>query len=1182
MSTGASKSSEERKFLPPRGGLLTKICIGGVLRVSAAYPTIRIRPNTSLLGTDNDAIKSVAPDRTATIDIDGGDSAPPNIELFCQDLFLVGGDKIDWQGKNVKIHCRKIIFLRPEGHPDDDHANHVEFNLAGKAGTDAGPAKAVSDPGKELDARAPGIKMNNQYDSQGHFQFEGRGSPSMVWPHGYTLVGYEETKGFPQAAQAGRDAPQAKPDQNSRGGNAGSFSLWCDMIESQSLQSSKAIIYVDASGGNGGNGQAGVDGTKGGNGLDRDGFLDDVRFDNEPRLSYFADSFRGAPGGHGSLGTPGGRGGHGGNLTVTYGGKEDVAGKLVAGAVDAGREGTAGSNGKAGGHGNHSTSMLYKASDLWARVMRQVPGGDHQIDRGRVCEEIFKFAESGKGPESINTVNPDSLTGDLLWASFTDSAQEKGVDGKVTPSSDALATVRSQAALDPVFLRHMLDRLRFEHFINFTSQAFAELVDEDGIPGLSNAKQIKQNQFKEIFDWMTALMDAGSSQKNLRELASWELVYEDFRVFVSQVIATPAADIFQHSSRFVPQAPSADAVKDIIESLKNIQGYNDDVQSNLSSNQAGRDTLKAKIDNAKTALEKAAKSISDANTDIDTLNKRYDSASNALGDQLDNLREDLKGLETAIKIKVDCEVTDIVEALGNALMFTDGSKKAAIGGAALSVGTSAIKAYQKSTEQINGVDKKLLYSRLHYMTKTFGDLKQEIGDTQKDIKKDNDQDVDKELYQAIIADKEDFEAMYRQYLDDIGAAEPVRLRFKQVIKAMDAKSRIIEAYNVAVAQIAQAKVETGTQARNIEQFKTSTAGLSDDDLQVVSTFTSRAYENISKFAFWTIYSRARAFNCGALAYTPMFSYLDDLYTFNNIRAEDVQTLSSYLDLDCSTLTKNFQSATREQLTSFVVWNAKSHSQIFERLKSRGSFTIDADAEVFSEWLSDANAYDVRLYDIKVFFDKAKRKAKDQPKSNQPSSHNEARENWLGEDDLLTKDKPTSKSTEGGWKPNILDGTSRVPDADELIFIQIQSNGSALYRDQDLVEYRFDFPPLTTGSAYTTDPNNNNNNNYYFHPHPMSNDDIMFDFATGSQSSTPLPMPLRSPMSVWKIIPDVSVDLQDVTAVAIQFSFSYRESDASAREARLRKKEAAKKERQEKKKGGGGGGGGGGESGIVGM
>ena len=144
-------------------------------------------------------------------------------------------------------------------------------------------------------------------------------------------------------------------------------------------------------------------------------------------------------------------------------------------------------------------------------------------------------------------------------------------------------------------------------------------------------------------------------------------------------------------------------------------------------------------------------------------------------------------------------------------MFTDGSKNAAMGGAALLVGTSIIKAYRKLTEQINGVDKKLLYSRLHYSTKTSRELKQEIGDTQKSIKHDNDPNVDKEFYQAIIADKQDFEAMYKEYMDDISAADDVRLRFRQVIKAMDAKDRIIEAYNVAVAQIAQAKVENGTQ-----------------------------------------------------------------------------------------------------------------------------------------------------------------------------------------------------------------------------------------------------------------------------------------------------------------------------------------------------------------------------------
>ena len=310
----------------------------------------------------------------------------------------------------------------------------------------------------------------------------------------------------------------------------------------------------------------------------------------------------------------------------------------------------------------------------------------------------------------------------------------------------------------------------------------------------------------------------------------------------------------------------------------------------------------------------------------------------------------------------------------------------------------------------------------------------------------------------------------------------------------------------------------------------------------MSIFTSHAYEDISKFAFWTIYSRARAYNCGALAHTPVFSYLEDLYTFNNIRAGDVQTLSSYLDMDCKKLRTNFQNAKRQKLTSVVTWNTKSHGHILERLKSRGSFTIDLDAEAFSEWLNDENAYDVRFYDIKVFFDKAKVKVKGQPKSNSPSSGSEAQAKWLGEDDMLTKDKPAPMSTERGWKPNIHDGTSLAPAADELIFMQIQSNGSALYRDQDLVEYCFEFAPVTTSFAYTNDTTDN----YFYCTDPMSNDDIMFDFAAGGESSDPLPMPLRSPMSMWTIMPGDSVDLQDVTAVAIEFTYSYGECDASMR------------------------------------
>ncbi|KAL5351094.1 hypothetical protein ACLOAV_002945 [Pseudogymnoascus australis] len=1118
-----------------RSGLSSKLAIHGALRYSVAYPTIHIRPTSPDV---SEVVKSLAPSGTITIDVDGSASAPGRIELFCQHLVVFGGTTYHWPGKSVDITCRRLTFITgpevkpgPEGKPVEGtpDPNIVIFHLSGKPGDDAPKTEEVKLKFEhELNAEAPGIFIKDQ---EGFFFV--MGPPELL---------YDETKGPVRAAKAGLDAKRTEP--GTRGQDAGSFNLWVDELDSPILKDPKPFLRIEAEGGNGGNGQAGGDGTKGGDGLDWSTPDDGYEFDGDS-LNFLVDAFLGNKGGAGALGSPGGRGGSGGNVNIKLG-KSSNAGldKLVTSLLTAGVEGTVGKNGKTGSHGQYSHSKLYSDAKYWQYAVKNIPDAD---PRKIICQAIVKYwLDNNAGPEQINTPEPENLTGEALWAKFPESGQKAAQRGEQKIAVVNPSEIHSNMATDAMSLRIFLERLRFEHFLHFTSQGFLQEspADDGGFPQVPPWAKEKQELFKIDFAWMCEVVEAGN-MNNMAASASFKLLRDDFLIFSLKVGASPAVDHFDNSTHFVPWTPSKTKFEQILGNLRDMQNYYDAIKADLQNNQVQRSALKDKINGANTALANSKATVTTVKKDIAEIEVSYNDVQRNLDSQVELLRSEMMKLEQEISSHVQCGVAEICETLASALMFTDAKNDVAVGGAALSVGTATVKAVYQGMTEVNGVKKDLLYSRLHYMTKTSKELKDEIGRKRTTINAD--QDLGKEFRQCIVANRESFEAMYKEYFEELGAPlQVVHDRFRQVLKVIDEKDKVLDEYNRNVARIAKQNLDAQVLKSAVEVYEATTGNLTDDEMQMVDIFASRGYDEIGKSAFAAIYARARAYTCAALEYTSIFNYLADLYTFNNIRFEDLQTLKMYLDTDCNSLADKWNNNRSVKIWHTMKWNEGNHKSKIKDLNEHGKVSLNIDAEAFSKGFHDRDAYDMRLYDMQVFLHGA--------------SINEAVDKEGG--------KESGKiSSDGGGKVTAvpitqpLDNTKtpilKTGENNEIIILHVSNNGLFRYLDRDLNVISFDFSPTMSPFHYSYDQKTEE---FRVESERIVGEEQYLDLGGDGKTATEHePIPLHSPLSVWTLEGgDDAVDLSKVTEIIIKFQVSYRYSDKKEREARFEKRLAAQK------------------------
>ncbi|KAF8953079.1 hypothetical protein BGZ46_003284 [Entomortierella lignicola] len=182
-----------------------------------------------------------------------------------------------------------------------------------------------------------------------------------------------------------------------------------------------------------------------------------------------------------------------------------------------------------------------------------------------------------------------------------------------------------------------------------------------------------------------------------------------------------------------------------------------------------------------------------------------------------------------------------------------------------------MKAFDEATNSIGGggVKKKLLYGRMNYIKETQDKLKPgNIGRSIADMKED--QEVLGEFRQQVIDNKEVFEEIEQQL----------------VIIGQDF----------------------------IESMKHGAMNqLHDDETQVLDQFSTRIYHDMARFALWSIYGRARTYNCLSFRMSRIYGFMADLHCFSTLSADRIDKLDAIMTEDLIQLASNWNQSQSAQI-----------------------------------------------------------------------------------------------------------------------------------------------------------------------------------------------------------------------------------------------------------------------------
>ncbi len=384
-----------------------------------------------------------------------------------------------------------------------------------------------------------------------------------------------------------------------------------------------------------------------------------------------------------------------------------------------------------------------------------------------------------------------------------------------------------------------------------------------------------------------------------------------------------------------------------------------------------------------------------------------------------------------------------------------------------------------------------------------------------------------ELRQQIVANQQDFEELARGVLKDIKAGDELRQRFRSVLKALEQKSKAIANYNQAFATVAAQQLVIVKQETAIEQLKSSTATeLADEDTQVLGQFSTRVFQDMAKFAFWAIYTRARAYNCISFKPSRVFEYMSNLHSFSSLTSTRLDQLNSILNKDLIVLTSEWSKNPRSKTTVRLTLDDTTDPFLLQNIREKKldaapngatrnrSLELDIDHDFFfahANDFKDTDAYDLRMYAMGVYF----------------------------YDAVLTTEasggQPTTK-TPGGQPPTTA--------TEERILLHMQSHGISRYRypNPDKSEKAPEWIPQNFEMATSTVPfdyiHDKTKNTYRPNSTLFPSEQLSMDIITGEGSQHD-PIPLQSPLGVWTIIPVKNVDTSNVHKVVVEFEISYR-------------------------------------------
>jgi len=575
------------------------------------YRSVFIRPNNN--GGDT-SFEKLLPTGTIVVDIPMVKDSPLQIVIHAENIVVARGTKYFYPGKDLTISCRSAIFV---SHPH--HLNMpVTFDLSGE-------------PQLSIPADPPAAS---------------RGTDRI----------YNAAKDYGTDGSKGIDGTDG-----ATGFAGGKFTFKGDMQLPLDAGELFKIVTTGGKGGRAGNG--GLGGT-GGDGWQGFG---DARL-SEDDFRRMLDLLPGRAGGEGGRAGRPGYGGSGGdvNMIWTVNGKTPVQDEkfkrfenLFIIQADAGQNGDPGE----GGLGGLPGKGCQKALRSKPMTLTTKP-----VESYVKIQQDYIFGLGVVGIDSYFLTDPAAIP---AGATGSRGAADIGAVG-AQPSAGKTTIVPADAYVllglqkySPRQLLMIIERLSFEYFVYFSSQFYHSTESLEAVDKI-------KSPFGQSFAWISSICNLGANEKNKATVGPdtllWKEVYSSFGTLCRRIDGMK--DIFDCSLISVEQPHlGLWEVESILKGYINISNRAQVVREYLREGAAKRleirVVLKGIAAQVTIELSKRTKAIED----LKSLQSKIVAASAEVTSKERALRERLEGLEDSIQSEVNCNVSEILTALGTVALF---------------------------------------------------------------------------------------------------------------------------------------------------------------------------------------------------------------------------------------------------------------------------------------------------------------------------------------------------------------------------------------------------------------------------------------------------------------------------------------------------------------------------------
>lgn len=97
--------------------------------------------------------------------------------------------------------------------------------------------------------------------------------------------------------------------------------------------------------------------------------------------------------------------------------------------------------------------------------------------------------------------------------------------------------------------------------------------------------------------------------------------------------------------------------------------------------------------------------------------------------------------------------------------------------------------------------------------------------------------------------------------------------------------------------------------------------LADDEVRMLHQFSTRVFQDMARFAFWTLYSQVRAYNCISFKLSRIYGYMAELHSFSSFTTSRLHQLNVMLNKDLIALSEGCSQRRKAKTTVALTLSA---------------------------------------------------------------------------------------------------------------------------------------------------------------------------------------------------------------------------------------------------------------------